>query len=160
MLERQSAGKLLLDALHVYGPAGRWRRDLNMRFPLRVHYTLRSFEQTYDELMSSGSFDLTENEKIRTGLYMVRKVGHLSQWLKILSYDRTSSFTVEVHVLFTNIKPYDVLGRRPRQYDIGELCKNRKIAAAVCGIKLMTIDRFYAYQALDVLTENCRQRRG
>jgi hypothetical protein len=61
-------------------------------------------------------------------------------------------FTVEENVLFTNIKPYGVFGAAASvEYDIGELCKNRKIASAVSAIRLQTMDRLYAYQALDAL---------
>jgi len=107
--------------------------------------------RTYDELTSSGSFDIIENEEIKTGLSdIVRRVAHLNQTVEnIYRLTEHHRFTVEENVLFSNIKPYDDFGSTASvDYDIAELCENRKVASAVSAIRLQTVDRLHAFQAL------------
>ncbi len=156
MLERQSVGQtVFLDALERCAvPAGAGGK---------IEYAISTLgyinapifsSRTYDELTASGSFDVIENEAIKTGLAdIVRRVGHLNHTVEnIYRLTEHHRFTVEENVLFTNIKPYDDFGSSATvEYDIGELCKNPKIASAVSAIRLQTMDRFYAYQALAAL---------
>ncbi len=156
MLERQSAGQtVLLDALARCAVPPGAGGEIEYAISTLGYINAPIFSsRTYDELTSSGSFDLIANEKIRTGLSdIVRRVGHLSQTVEnIYRMTEHHRFTVEENVLFTNIKPYGVFGAAASvEYDIGGLCKNRKIASAVSAIRLQTMDRLYAYQALDAL---------
>ena len=156
MLERQSAGQtVFLDALaRCAVPPGASGEIENAISTLGYINAPIFSSRTYDELTSSGSFDIIENEEIRTGLSdIVRRVGHLNHTVEnIYRLTEHHRFTVEEHVLFTSIKPYDDFGSSASvEYDIGELCKNRKIASAVSAIRLQTMDRFYAYQALAAL---------
>jgi len=110
--------------------------------------------RTYDELTSSGSFDIIENEEIKTGLSdIVRRVSHLNQTVEnVYRLTEHHRFTVEENVLFSNIKPYDEFGSTATvEYDIAKLCENRKVASAISAIRLQTVDRLYAYQALEDL---------
>ena len=156
MLERQSAGQtVLLDALARCAVPPGAGGEIEYAISTLGYINAPIFSsRTYDELTSSGSFDLIANEKIRIGLAdIVRRVGHLSQTVEnIYRMTEHHRFTVEENVLFTNIKPYGVFGAAASvDYDIGELCKNRKIASAVSAIRLQTMDRLYAYQALAAL---------
>ena len=156
MLKRQSAGQtVLLDALARCAVPPGAGGEIEYAISTLGYINAPIFSsRTYDELTSSGSFDLIVNEKIRTGLAdIVRRVGHLNQTVEnIYRLTEHHRFTVEENVLFTNIKPYDAFGAAASvEYDIGELCKNRKIASAVSAIRLQTMDRLYTYQALDAL---------
>jgi hypothetical protein len=156
MLERQSAGQtVFLDALaRCAVPPGAGGEIENAISTLGYINAPIFSSRTYDVLTSSGSFDVIQNEDIRTGLSdIVRRVGHLNHTVEnIYRLTEHHRFTVEENVLFTNIKPYDDFGSWASvEYDIGDLCKNRKIASAVSAIRLQTTDRFYAYQALAAL---------
>jgi hypothetical protein len=156
MLERQAAGQtVFLDALaRCAVPPGAGDETENAISTLGYINAPIFSSRTYDELTSSGSFDIIENEDIRTSLAdIVRRVGHLNHAVEnIYRLTEHHRFTVEENVLFTNIKPYDdIESSASVEYDIGELCKNRKIASAVSAIRLQTTDRFYAYQALAAL---------
>ena len=110
--------------------------------------------RTYDELTSSGSFDIIENEDIKTGLAdIVRRVAHLNQTVEnVYRLTEHHRFTVEENILFTEIKPYDEFGSAASvEYDIAKLCKNHKVASAVSAIRLQTVDRLNSFQALSDL---------
>lgn len=156
MLKRQSAGQtVLLDALARCAVRPGAGGEIEYAISTLGYINAPIFSsRTYDELTSSGSFDLIVNEKIRIGLAdIVRRVGHLNQTVEnIYRLTEHHRFTVEENVLFTNIKPYDAFGAAASvEYDLGKLCKNRKIASAVSAIRLQTMDRLYTYQALDAL---------
>ena len=128
MLERQSAGQTaFLDALaRCAVPPGASGEIENAISTLGYINAPIFSSRTYDELTSSGSFDIIENEEIRTGLSdIVRRVGHLNHTVEnIYRLTEHHRFTVEEHVLFTNIKPYDDFGSSASvEYDIGELCR-------------------------------------
>ncbi len=110
--------------------------------------------RTYDELTSSGSFDIIENEEIKTGLSdVVRRVTHLNQAVEnVYRLTEHYRFIIEENVLYTNITAYDDFGSYAAvDYDIEELCKIRKAASAVSAIRLQTVDRLQSYQALAAL---------
>ncbi len=156
MLERQSAGQtVFLGALARCAVPSGAGGDIDYAISTLGYINAPIFSsRTYDELTSSGSFDVIESDKIRTGLSdIVRRVGHLNHTVEsIYRLTEHHRFTVEENVLFTNIKPFGDFGSSASvEYDIGELCKNRKIASAVSAIRLQTTDRFYAYQALAAL---------
>jgi len=156
MLERQSAGQtVFLDALaRCAVPPGASGVIENAISTLGYINAPIFSSRTYDELTSSGSFDAIENEEIRTGLSdIVRRVAHLNHTVEnIYRLTEHHRITVEENVLFTNIRPYDDFGSSASvEYDIGALCRNRKVASAVSAIRLQTMDRFYAYQALATL---------
>jgi hypothetical protein len=153
MLERQAEGQtVFLDALARCAVPPGADGDIEYAISTLGYINAPIFSsRTYDELSSSGSFDIIENEAIRTGLAdVVRRVGHLNHTVEnIYRLTEHHRFTVEENVLFTNIKPYDDFGSTASvEYDIGELCKDRKVASAVSAIRLQTMDRFYAYRAL------------
>lgn len=110
--------------------------------------------RTYDELTSSGSFDIIENKEIKTGLSdIVRRVAHLNQTVEnVYRLTEHHRFTVEENALFSEITPYDEFGSTASvDYDIAALCENRKVASAVSAIRLQTVDRRSSYQALSNL---------
>lgn len=153
MLERQAAGQtVFLDALARCSVPPGSRDQIEYAISTLGYINAPIFSsRTYDELTSSGSFYIIENEEIRTGLSdVVRRVGHLNHTVEnIYRLTEHHRFTVEENVLFTNIRPFDDFGSTASvEYDIGELCRDRKIASAVSAIRLQTMDRFYAYQAL------------
>jgi hypothetical protein len=156
MLERQAAGQtVFLDALARCSVPSGSRDEIEYAISTLGYINAPIFSsRTYDELTSSGSFYIIENEEIRTGLSdVVRRVGHLNHTVEnIYRLTEHHRFTVEENVLFTNIRPFDDFGSTASvEYDIGELCRDRKIASAVSAIRLQTMDRFYAYQALAAL---------
>ncbi|MBL8545572.1 MAG: hypothetical protein JNL81_03865 [Hyphomonadaceae bacterium] len=156
MLERQAAGQtVFLDALAQCSVPPDSRDEIEYAISTLGYINAPIFSsRTYDELTSSGAFDIIENEDIRTGLSdVVRRVGHLNHTVEnIYRLTEHHRFTVEENVLFTNIRPFDDFGSTASvEYDIGELCRDRKIASAVSAIRLQTMDRFYAYQALATL---------
>lgn len=153
MLRRESEGQtVFLDALRQCRvPSG--ESD-------RIEYAISTLgyinapifsSRTYDELTASGSFDIIENEDIKTGLAdIVRRVAHLNQTVEsVYRLTEHHRFTVEENILFSEIEPYDEFGSAASvEYDIAELCKIRKIASAVSAIRLQTVDRLSSYQAL------------
>lgn len=156
MLERQAAGQtVFLDALERCAVSPGSSDEIEYAISTLGYINAPIFSsRTYDELTSSGSFYVIENEEIRTGLSdVVRRVGHLNHTVEnIYRLTEHHRFTVEENVLFTNIRPFDDFGSTASvEYDIGELCRDRKIASAVSAIRLQTMDRFYAYQALAAL---------
>ncbi len=156
MLERQAAGQtVFLDALARCSVPPGSGDEIEYAISTLGYINAPIFSsRTYDELTSSGSFYIIENEEIRTGLSdVVRRVGHLNHTVEnIYRLTEHHRFTVEENVLFTNIRPFDDFGSTASvEYDIGELCRDRKIASAVSAIRLQTMDRFYAYQALAAL---------
>ncbi|MFN0023861.1 MAG: hypothetical protein ACKVS5_08175 [Parvularculaceae bacterium] len=156
MLERQSAGQtVFLDALARCAVPPGASGEIETTISTLGYINAPIFSsRTYDELTSSGSFDIIQNEDIRTGFSdVVRRVGHLNHTVEsIYRMTEHHRYTVEENVLFTNIIPVDDFGSAASvEYDIGELYKNRKIASAVSAIRLQTTDRFYAYKALAAL---------
>jgi len=156
LLERESAGQtLLLDALAQCSLPPDERPKIDFAITTLGYINAPIFSsRTYDELTASGSFDIIQNEEIKTGLSdIVRRVTHLSQAVdNVYRLTEHHRFTVEENVLFTDIKPYDDFGSAASvDFDIGELCKNRKVASAVSAIRLQTTDRLYAYRALAAL---------
>lgn len=156
MLERQAAGQtVFLDALARCAVPPGSSDEIEYAISTLGYINAPIFSsRTYDEITSSGSFYIIENEEIRTGLSdVVRRVGHLNHTVEnIYRLTEHHRFTVEENVLFTNIRPFDDFGSTASvEYDIGELCRDRKIASAVSAIRLQTMDRFYAYQALAAL---------
>jgi hypothetical protein len=156
MLERQSAGQtIFLDALARCAVPPGESGEIEKAISTLGYINAPIFSsRTYDELTSSGSFDTIENEEIRTSLSdIVRRVAHLNHTVEnIYRLTEHHRITVEENVLFTNIRPYDDFGSSASvEYDIGALCRNRKVASAVSAIRLQTMDRFYAYQALATL---------
>ncbi|MGA8203595.1 MAG: hypothetical protein WB812_03695 [Woeseiaceae bacterium] len=153
LLERESAAQtVLLDALaHCAVPSGA-RDDVDFAITTLGYINAPIFSsRTYDELTSSGSLDLIENENIKRALAdIVRNVGHLNQTVEnVYRLTEHHRFTVEEHVLYADIRPYDNYGSTASvQYDIAELCADRKVASAVSAIQLQTVDRLNAYHAL------------
>ncbi|MGE0182428.1 MAG: hypothetical protein AB7F91_06150 [Parvularculaceae bacterium] len=156
MLERQSAGQtILLDALAECAVPPGAGDKLEYAISTLGYINAPIFSsRTYDELTSSGSFDIIENEQIKTSLSdVVRRVTHLSQSVEnVYRITEHHRFTVEENVLFSEITPYDEFGSTASvDFDISELCENKKIASAVSAIRLQTFDRLQAYQALAAL---------
>ncbi len=153
LLERQSASQtVFLDALAQCRVLSGERDEIEYAISTLGYINAPIFSsRTYDELTSSGSFDIIKNEEIKTGLSdIVRWVAHLNQTVEnIYRLTEHHRFTVEELVLLKDIKPYDEFGSAASvEYDIAELCKNRKVASAVSAIRLQTTDRLNAYQAL------------
>ena len=156
MLERQSAGQtVLLDALANCAVPPGAGDEVEYAISTLGYINAPIFSsRTYDELTSSGSFDIIENEHIKTGLSdVVRRVTHLSQSVEnVYRLTEHHRFTVEEQILFSDIRPYDDFGSTASvKYDIAELCDNRKVASAVSAIRLQTTDRLYAYRSLATL---------
>ena len=156
LLQRESAGQAaFLDALaQCRVPAGAGD-EIEYAISTLGYINAPIFSsRTYDELTSSGSFDIIENKEIKTGLAdIVRRVAHLSQTVEnVYRLTEHHRFTVVENVLFSDIKPYDEFGSTASvDYDIAALCENRKVASAVSAIRLQTVDRLHAYQALEDL---------
>jgi len=156
MLERQSAGQtVFLDALANCAVPPGAGDEVEYAISTLGYINAPIFSsRTYDELTSSGSFDIIENEHIKTGLSdVVRRVTHLSQSVEnVYRLTEHHRFTVEEQILFSDIRPYDDFGSTASvKYDIAELCDNRKVASAVSAIRLQTTDRLYAYRSLATL---------
>ena len=156
LLERQSAGQTaLLDALANCAVPPGADGELSYAISTLGYINAPIFSsRTYDELTSSGSFDIIENEEIRTGISeIVRRVTHLSQSVEnVYRLTEHHRFTVEERVIFNDIKPYDDFGSTSSvDFDIADLCKDKKTASAVSAIRLQTTDRLYAYRALGAL---------
>lgn len=156
MLERQSGGQtVLLDALANCAVPPGVGDEVEYAISTLGYINAPIFSsRTYDELTSSGSFDIIENEHIKTGLSdVVRRVTHLSQSVEnVYRLTEHHRFTVEEQILFSDIRPYDDFGSTASvKYDIAELCGHRKVASAVSAIRLQTTDRLYAYRSLAAL---------
>lgn len=155
-LELQSEGQaVFLDALaRCAVPPGTDGKIENAIYTLGYINAPTFSSRTYDELTSSGSFYVIENEDIRTGLSDIAgRIALLDQVVEnIYRLTEHHRFTVEENVLYTNIMHDNRWGASASvEYDIGELCRNRRIASAVSAIRLQTMDRLYAYQALAAL---------
>ncbi len=156
LLDRQAAGQtLFLDALAECAVPADAGAEIEYAISTLGYINAPIFSsRTYDELTSSGSFVVIENEDIKTGLSdVVRRVRHLNQAVEnVYRITEHHRFTVEEHVLFSDIKAYDEYGSMGSvEYDIEELCKNRKTASAVSAIRLQTVDRLQSYRALAAL---------
>ena len=124
LLERQSAAQtVLLDALaHCAVPSGP-RDDVDYAITTLGYINAPIFSsRTYDELTSSGSLDLIENENIKRALAdIVRNVGHLNQTVEnVYRLTEHHRFTVEEHVLYADIRPYDNYGLRGEDSHVRE----------------------------------------
>ena len=156
LLERQAAGQtLFLDALAGCAVPAEASAEIDYAISTLGYINAPIFSsRTYDELTSSGSFVIIENEGVKTGLSdVVRRVTHMNQSVEnVYRITEHHRFTVEENVLFSDVTPYDEYGSMASvEYDIEELCKNRKIASAVSAIRLQTVDRLQAYRALAAL---------
>ena len=156
LLERQAAGQsLFMEGLAACAVAPDARAEIDYAISTLGYINAPIFSsRTYDELTSSGSFVVIENEEIKTALSdVVRRVTHLSQSVEnVYRITEHHRFVVEENVLYSDITPYDEYGSMGRvEFDIEELCKNRKTASAVSAIRLQTIDRLQAYRALATL---------
>ena len=156
LLDRQAAGQtVFLDALAQCAVSPDSRAEINYAISTLGYINAPIFSsRTYDELTSSGSFVIIENEEIKTRLSdVVRRVTHMNQSVEsIYRITEHHRFTVEENVLYSDVKPYDEYGSMATvDYDIGDLCKNKKVASAVSAIRLQTLDRLQAYQALSAL---------
>lgn len=156
LLDRQAAGQtLFLEALVQCAVPPGASAEIEFAISTLGYINAPIFSsRTYDELTSSGSFDIIENNEIRTGLSdVVRRVTHLNQSVEnVYRITEHHRFTVEENVLFLHATPYDEYGSTASvDYDIGELCRNSKVASAVSAIRLQTVDRLQAYQALAAL---------
>lgn len=153
-LERQSEGQaVFLDALARCAiPPDADGQIENAIYTLGYINAPTFSSRTYDELTSSGAFYVIENEEIRTGLSdIVGRIAHLDQVVEnIYRMTEHHRFTVEESVLYTNITHNNNRSGASAsvEFDIGELCRNPRIASAVSAIRLQTTDRLYAYQAL------------
>lgn len=153
MLERQSAAQtVFLDALAQCAVPPGARDEIDYAIATLGYINAPIFSsRTYDELTSSGSLDLIESDEIKRALAdVIRSVSHLGSTAEnVFRLTEHHRFTVEEHVLFTDIRPYDDYGSSATvQYDIVELCQDRKVASAVSAIRLQTVDRRNAFQAL------------
>ena len=156
LLERQAAGQsLFMEALAGCAVPPDADAEIDYAISTLGYINAPIFSsRTYDELTSSGSFAVIENEEIKTALSdVVRRVTHLSQSVEnVYRISEHHRFIVEENVMFSDVTPYDEFGSAASVvYDIEELCKNRKTASAVSAIRLQTVDRLQAYRALATL---------
>lgn len=159
LLERQAAGQtLFLDALAECAVPLDASAEIDYAISTLGYINAPIFSsRTYDELTSSGEFDVIESEEIKSALsHVVRRVTHMNQSVEnVYRITEHHRFTVEENVLFSDVTPYDEYGSMASvEYDIGELCKDRKTASAVSAIRLQTVDRLQAYRALATLYRN------